>query len=156
MLWRLSKKEMDAGMGKGNRLAMKRIFDDGHVPGLVAIQEGEAVGWIQIDQRTSFPRLEASRVLKRVDEQAVWSVTCFLVEKRFRRKGLSLILLNAACAWAQEQGASIIEGYPIDTPKEKYPPVYAWTGFVGAYRDAGFVEVARRSKTRPIMRKMLD
>ena len=60
-LWRLSKKERNAGMGEGNRLAMKRIFDDGHVPGLVAIQEGEAVGRTQIDRRTSFPRLEGSR-----------------------------------------------------------------------------------------------
>jgi hypothetical protein len=49
-------------MGEGNRLAMKRIFDDGHVPGLVAIQEGEAVGRTEIDQRTSFPRLEGSPV----------------------------------------------------------------------------------------------
>lgn len=155
MLWRLSKKEMDAGMGETNRLAMKRLFESGCVPGLVAFHENEPVGWIQIDKRDCFPRLESSRVLKPVDDKVVWSVSCFLVDKKFRRKGLSVRLLEAACTWAQEQGASIVEGYPIDTPKQKYPPVYAWTGFVGAYREVGFVEVARRSETRPIMRKLL-
>ncbi|WP_259650602.1 GNAT family N-acetyltransferase [Roseobacter sp. OBYS 0001] len=155
MLWRRTKKEMDAGIGDGNRRAMKALFDEGHVPGLVAFQGDEPVGWIQVDKRTAFPRLDSSRVLKPVDEHPVWSVSCFMVHKAFRRQGLSLLLLNAACEWAQKQGALVIEGYPIDTSKAKYPPVYAWTGFWGAYRDAGFIEVARRTETRPIMRKTL-
>ncbi len=155
MLWRLSKKEMDAGMGDGNRRAMKRLFDAGQVPGLVALSGDEAVGWVQIDERSAFPRLASSRVLKPVDDAPVWSVSCFLVDKRFRRQGLSVALLKAAADWAFDRGAAIVEGYPIDTPKAKYPPVYAWTGFAGTYREAGFEEVARRSPTRPIMRKGL-
>ena len=31
---------MAAGKGDGNRRAMKDVFDDGHVPGLVAINGG--------------------------------------------------------------------------------------------------------------------
>ena len=155
MLWRRSKAEMDAAMGDGNRQAMQQIFEAGHVPGLVAIHDGDAVGWIQIDKRSAFPRLDTSRVLQPVDDKDVWSVSCFLVDKRFRRAGLSARLLTAACDWARGQGASIVEGYPIDTPRKTYPAVYAWTGFVGAFREAGFAEVARRSATRPIMRKQL-
>ena len=155
MLWRLSKREMDAGMGDGNRDAMRALFNDGTGPGLIAWVDGHPAGWIQVDRRSAFPRLETSRVLKPVDDAAVWSIACFLVDKRYRRKGLSAALLRAACDHAARQGARIVEGYPIDTPKPKYAPVYAWTGFVGAFRDAGFTEVARRSETRPIMRKTL-
>ncbi|QBY02601.1 GNAT family N-acetyltransferase [Rhodophyticola sp. CCM32] len=155
MIWRLSKSEMDAGLGDGNRRAMKALFAAGEVPGLVAYHNAVAIGWIQVDRRAAFPRLDRSRVLKPVDDLPVWSVSCFLVDKRFRRKGLSTALLNAACDFAKGQGARMIEGYPIDSPKKSYPPVYAWTGFMGTYRKAGFVEVARRSDTRPIMRKPL-
>ncbi|MCP5075524.1 MAG: GNAT family N-acetyltransferase [Rhodobacteraceae bacterium] len=155
MLWRRSKKEMDAGMGENNRQAMKSIFERGHVPGLIAWHQKEAVGWIQVDERSAFPRLGSSRVLKPVDDKPVWSISCFFINKRFRRKGLSGELLRAACRFAGEKGATILEGYPIDTPKNKYPAVYAWTGFLGAFREAGFEEVARRSATRPIMRKQL-
>ncbi|MEO0921349.1 MAG: GNAT family N-acetyltransferase [Pseudomonadota bacterium] len=155
MLWRRSGKEMEAGKGNGNRQAMKDVFDAGHVPGLVAMHDGEAVGWIQIDRRSAFPRLANSRTLKPVDDNEVWSVSCFFIDKRFRRKGLSLELLTAAMDWASNQGASMVEGYPIDTPKAKYPPVYAWTGFLDTFKRAGFAEVARRSETRPIMRKEL-
>ena len=49
--------------------AMKAIFDGGHAPGLVAWREGQAVGWIQVDRRSAFPRLESFRVLKPVDHQ---------------------------------------------------------------------------------------
>ncbi|WP_317055460.1 GNAT family N-acetyltransferase [Roseovarius rhodophyticola] len=156
MLWRRTSKEMEAGKGEGNRRAMKALFDGGQVPGLVAMHGDDAVGWVQIDRRTAFPRLATSRTLKPVDDQKVWSVSCFFIDKTFRRRGLSLNLLNAAVDWAQAQGANVVEGYPIDTPKKKYPPVYAWTGFVETFRKAGFVEVVRRSDTRPIMRKTLQ
>ena len=155
MLWRLSKRQMDAGKGAGNCRAMKAIFVSGHVPGLLARHDGEAVGWIQVDERAAFPRLAASRVLKPVDDEPVWSVSCFLVDRRFRGQGLSVALLRGAVGFAREKGAAVLEGYPIDTPKDNYAPVYAWTGFAGAFRDAGFEEVARRSPTRPIMRKRL-
>ena len=155
MLWRRSAKEMESGKGNGNRQAMKDVFEKGHVPGLVAMHDEEVVGWIQIDKRSAFPRLANSKTLKPVDDLEVWSVACFFIDKRFRRKGLSLRLLIAATDWARAQGASIIEGYPIDTPKENYPPVYAWTGFLDTFTRAGFKEVARRSETRPVMRKQL-
>ena len=156
MLWRLSKAEMDAHLGAGNRAAMKALFEAGEVPGLVAYHDAVAVGWIQVAPRAEFPRLERSRVLQPVDDLPVWSVSCFLVDKRFRRTGLSVQLLRAACDFARKRGAEVLEGYPIDTPKKSYPPVYAWTGFVGAFQAAGFTEVARRSDTRPIMRKTLS
>lgn len=155
MLWRRTAKEMEAEKGEGNRRAMKVLFDQGEAPGLVAKTTTGVMGWIQIDRRAAFPRLASSRVLKPVDGQDVWSVSCFFIDKKFRRSGLSLELLNAAVDWAHSRGAKIVEGYPIDPPREKYPPIYAWTGFLGTFRRAGFTEVARRSDTRPIMRKRI-
>ncbi len=155
MLWRLPKKQMDAQMGEDNRLAMKALFESGQISGLIAFVEDNPVGWIHLDDRSAFTRLASSRVLKPVDDKPVWSVACFLIDKRHRRKGLSARLLLGACDLARERGAQILEGYPIDTPKTRYPPVYAWTGFAGAFRRAGFSEVARRSPTRPIMRRVL-
>ena len=61
-------------------------------------------------------------------------------------------MLKAAVEFAAGKGAKIIEGYPIETKTDSYPPVYAWTGFKGAFKKAGFREVERRSPTRSIMR----
>ncbi len=158
MLWRLGKAAFDkgaSGAGAGNRRAMKRLAETGPPPGLLAYADGRAVGWISIAPRRVLPRLETSRVLKPVDDQEVWSVTCFLIAKGHRGQGVGLALLKAGCDFVRDQGGTVLEGYPIEPQKRPYPAPYAWTGFKTVFDRAGFTEVARRSPTRPIMRKSL-
>jgi GNAT superfamily N-acetyltransferase len=94
--------------------------------------------------------LENSRVLKRIDDEKVWSVVCFFVDKKYRRKGVTEKLLEAALKYAKKNKAKVVEGYPIDS--EKTPSTFAWTGFAKAFLKVGFKEVHRGSPTRPIMR----
>ncbi len=155
MLWRSAKAEFDANTGPGNRAAIKKLAAADPPPGLLAYIDDQPVGWVSVAPRSGFPRLEASRVLKPVDDMPVWSVSCFLIHKTHRRQGVALALLEAACGFAGEHGAAILEGYPIAPKKAPYPPVYAWTGFEAVFKRAGFKEVARRSPTRPILRKAL-
>jgi GNAT superfamily N-acetyltransferase len=155
MLWRLSRSDFEAGKGDTNRDAIRALFESGTVPGLIAYDGDEPIGWCSIAPRCDLPRLKASRVLKPIDDEAVWSVTCFLIKKSHRRRGVSVALLRAAKELVLERGGRIIEGYPIEPTKSSYPVVYAWTGFANAFREAGFEEKARRSETRPIMRRAL-
>lgn len=111
------------------------------------------MGWLQVAPREEFPRLSSSRILKPVDDLPVWAVTCFLVEKGRRRQGVAGALLNGACTFARARGAPAVEGYPVEPARTPYPAVYAWVGFASTFAKAGFTEVARRSPTRPIMRK---
>jgi hypothetical protein len=60
-------------------------------------------------------------------------------------------LLQGAVAYAKEQGAKIVEGYPIE-PTKTLTGYSGYTGVVSAFRKAGFAEVLRRVETRPIMR----
>jgi GNAT superfamily N-acetyltransferase len=152
MWWRLTQSEFDRQKGEGNKRAMKEIVDSGQVPGIMAYAQKEPVGWCSIGPREVFPRLERSRILKSVDQQPVWSVVCFFVAKPFRGHGVSGKLLQAAVDYAQKQGASIVEGYPVEPKKDHMPDLFAYHGLASAFRKAGFVEVARRSETRPIMR----
>ena len=154
MLWRTSRKEFESSKGEGNKLAMKDIVESGEVPGILAYHEGKPVGWCSIGPRDRFPALSRSRILKPLDDRPCWSITCLFTEKSYRKKGLSIQILKAASGYAFSQGAELVEGYPVEPKSEKdVPPVFAWTGISGAYIQAGFTEVARRSPTRPIMRK---
>lgn len=152
MWWRVTHAEFERSKGEGNRLAMKAIVDSGEVPGLLAYRQGQPVAWCSVAPRTAFPVLDRSPILKRVDDQPVWSVVCFFVARSERRQGLTIELLRAAVDYARQNGASIVEGYPVDPKKGTTADVFAYTGLPSAYRKAGFVEVLRRSPTRPIMR----
>jgi GNAT superfamily N-acetyltransferase len=155
MLWRQTKAEHDKNAGKANRAAMQAIVERGEAPGLLAYDGDQPVGWISVAPRASFPRLESSRVLRPIDDQEVWSVSCFLIAKSHRRQGLATRLLEAACGFVAGHGGRIIEGYPIVANRPDYPDVYAWIGFDSLFKRAGFIEVARTSTKRRIMRKLL-
>jgi GNAT superfamily N-acetyltransferase len=155
MFWRLRHGEFEKQKGNGNRLAMKRIIVSDRVPGILGYLDGEAVGWCAVAPREDYVRLQTSRVLQRVDEERVWSIVCLFVAKPFRRRGISTALLRAATQHVRQRGGRIVEGYPLDPKQSTLPDVFAWTGLLSAFQQAGFTEVARRSPTRPIMRLSL-
>ena len=152
MWWRLSRSEWNRGKGAGNRKVLRKLVHSGAEPGVLAYADGEPAGWCAVAPREQYPLLGRSRILKPVDGRPVWSVTCFFIARGFRHQGLSTKLLKAAVDFARARGARIVEGYPHDTRKAT-ADVFVYTGLVSAFRNAGFKEVARRSKTRPIMRK---
>jgi GNAT superfamily N-acetyltransferase len=156
MWWRLKRSEFERQHGEANRQALRSLVEAGTMPGLLAYAEGQPVRWCAIEQRERYGGLERSRTLARVDAAPVWSVTCFFVARRFRRQGMMEQLLGASLAYAREHGARIVEGYPVEPRSGHTPDVYAYTGMASVFRRLGFVEVARRSETRPIMRYSLD
>lgn len=152
MWWRLKRSEFERQKGEGNRMALKAIVDSGEVPGILAYAKGQPVGWCAVAPREAYPTLERSRTLKRVDDKPVWSIVCFFIAKPFRGKGLAGKLLKAAIEYVQKKGGRIVEGYPVEPKRGRIPDAFAYTGLASTFRRAGFVEVARRSETRPIMR----
>jgi GNAT superfamily N-acetyltransferase len=147
--------EFRAGRGARNKAAMRRLVASGEVPGLLAYEGKRAVGWVAVGPRRVYKRLETSRVLKPVDEKPVWSVPCFFTHKDARGRGVSAFLAKAAAEHAARRGARLIEGYPVDTRGKKAPAAFVWWGTASAFEKAGYREAARRSKTRPIVRRVL-
>ena len=152
LYWRLPRAQFSVQKGEGTRAALQHLVERGDIVGLLAYAQGQPVGWCAIGPRESYPVLERSRILKRVDTTPVWSVVCLFVSKAFRGQGVTTVLLRAAVAYARQHGARMVEGYPIEPKTPRIPAVFAWTGLASAFRQAGFVEVRRRSDTRPIMR----
>jgi GNAT superfamily N-acetyltransferase len=151
MFWKLRGKAFDENTGEPTHQMQKNYVESGAVPGLLAFLDGEPVGWIAVEPRSAYPKLAHSRILKPVDDTDVWSVTCFFVAKQVRRQGLTVELLKAAVDYVREQGGRILEGYPVDAKKDM-PAPFIYTGTAAAFQQAGFLEVARRSEIRPIMR----
>lgn len=90
-----------------------------------------------------------------VDDKPVWAVPCFFIARGHRGAGLTLKLLRAASAYARKRGARLLEGYPIDTRGKRSADPWVYTGLLSAFEKAGFREVVRRSRSRPIVRRRL-
>jgi GNAT superfamily N-acetyltransferase len=156
MWWRIRRSEFDRNHGEGNRRALKRIVDSGSVPGILAYLQEKPVGWCSVAPREQFPVLDRSPLFKRVDERPVWSIVCFFLARPYRRQGLSALLIRGALEYAKGRGATIVEAYPVDKESARNTSVEAFTGFAKTFRALGFQEVARRSASRPLLRRYLE
>jgi GNAT superfamily N-acetyltransferase len=121
-------------------------------PGLIGYDAADRpVGWVTVGPRPSFAKLQRSPVMKPVDAEPVWSIVCFVVPSPYRGQGVARALLDHAIRHARDQGASIVEAYPIDKPGRSQDQ-WLWHGVHSMFDRAGFQEVARRKPARPVMR----
>jgi GNAT superfamily N-acetyltransferase len=152
MYWRLRRADCQHGYGEGNRQAFKAVLESGNVPGILAYQQGVPVGWCAIAPRADTPVLDRSPTLKAVDDQPTWSITCFFISKPYRRQRMTELLIHAALDYARQQGAQIVEAYPLRTEITKLLPYERYMGIQSTFERAGFQLVAQRSDRRPVMR----
>lgn len=106
-------------------------------PGVLAYDGDEVVGWAGVHPRAD-TAFATNRKIPHVDDLAVWSVWCLRVRPGHRGKGVAHALLAGAVAFAKENGAPAIEGYPVDNRREKVDLTMAYVGTRKLFEDAGF------------------
>jgi GNAT superfamily N-acetyltransferase len=145
-----------------NRADLERLIGEDPAPGLVALVDGRAVGWVGLGPREDFPRLARSRTLPTLPGERVWSVNCFVVARGHRGRGVARRLLEAAVDYAGQHGARILEGFPVETGGSRMPSAGAYTGTRSMFESAGFViagpttSKAGGGRPRVVMRRALD
>ena len=130
--------------------------------GLVAYVDGEPAGWIAVEPRTAYPKLGTSRVPwsgrdEDKDDDGIWAVTCFVVRKGYRGRGLTYLLALATIDVARERGARALEAYPmITSPGKEITWGEVHVGARQVFEDAGFTQVSHPTVRRVVMRIDLD
>ena len=152
--WRLRSTPFREAGKEGRVAALAGQVAAGKPVGVLAYDGDEAdegkrpVGWCSIGPRESYAAVLASRVIPQLPGERVWSVVCFFVAPPARRRGLRTELLDAACGYAAQSGAAVIEAYPSPDGK-----AYRYMGTRALYRAAGFEEVPGPPGGRPVMRR---
>jgi len=140
--------------GAGSKLALCDLVNRGVVPGLIGYLDGSPAGWISLGPREEYLRLLRSPIMKPVDDIKVWSVVCSFVARPYRGQGLQHQMLAAAIGFARDNGARVLEAYPVDKAGRSHDD-FMFFGSRSLYERAGFREVVRRSPTRVVMRRAL-
>jgi len=93
---------------------------------VVCYLDGEPVGWVDVGDRSEYPRLQRSPVTKALDDEPVWVITCLFVRHTRREQRLQAKMIAAACAFAASSEPATthnIEAQRVTTPAR-----------IGAYR----------------------
>ena len=148
MRWRMRSSEYQKSTKEMRTERLRRMVNAGSPIGILAYAGREPIGWCSIAPRESYDALERYKALPRVDQASVWSVVCFFVDRRFRRKQVTRGLLKAGLDYARSQGAKIVEGYPVEPGTR----LYTYMGSPATFRKAGFHDVTPKGQQRKIVR----
>jgi ribosomal protein S18 acetylase RimI-like enzyme len=123
---------------------MRTLVKEGREPGLLAYEDGVAVGWVSVSPKEDYGHLARSKHYGFLEaEEGVWSIVCFHIHPSARHKGVAKTLLGAAVEHAVRRGARAIEAYPHGRRPD-------YMGSAAMFEAAGFRPV-RTASVRTIM-----
>lgn len=146
MAWRKNELKKSLPGKPGKKESLKRRVDQGTPVGLVGYVEEEAVAWCSVAPRETYRKLGGDETLG-----DVWSVVCFFVKRPFRNRGFTSDLIDAALAYAKENGAVHLESFPVDPGSS----TYRFMGLRPAFEDKGFEYVRPVGTRRHLMCRTL-
>jgi GNAT superfamily N-acetyltransferase len=130
--------------------------------GLVAYVDDQPAGWAAVEPRTAYPKLRTSPVPwsgrnEDKDDEGVWAVTCLVVRKGYRGRGLTYPLARATIDFARQRGARALEAYPMITqPGKEITWGELHVGARQVFEEAGFRQVSHPTPRRVVMRVDFD
>jgi GNAT superfamily N-acetyltransferase len=140
--------------GETNRRRLRALARRGRLHGAIAYEGDEPVGWVSFERRVDLPRLDRAPSLACDDAASVWSLPCFYIKAKWRRRGVASALLAFAVTALRKRGARTLEAYPVrmEGRGKITSPAFAWTGAYPMFARAGFREVGPRRPGKQRMR----
>jgi len=146
------------GAPEMHRESLQDQVSSGDPMGLIAYLDDEPVGWCAVRPRAAYAKLLKlpvpwkGRSEDKTDSD-VWAVTCFVVRPGFRKQGVSRALVEAAVAFARDNGAEALEAYPmLTTPGKDITWGELHVGARSAFAAAGMQQVSHPYPRRVVMR----
>lgn len=129
------------------RQAKECLVDEGRAHASLVFDGKECVGWCQFGSPDELPRIHNARAYLTVNPTLPdWRITCFFVDKAYRRKGVGAAALKGAIEQIAAMGGGRVEGYPDDTEGRKASAAFLFNGSISMFEDLGFVRSRKIGK----------
>lgn len=138
-----------------NRRQKKELVEKGCSHGILVYLDEKPVGWCQYGPKEELPRIDSNREYRGLVQESgvekLWRITCFVVDKRHRKRQVATAALKAALRAIRERGGGLIEAYPMI----RFGGYRDWFGTVSMFRKEGFKVVAPFGKSNVVMRRTI-
>lgn len=110
---------------------------------------GTCVGWCQFGSPAELPRIKARRAYE-AEPQTLpdWRITCFFVDKAYRKRGVAAAALAGALTEIGRLGGGSVESFPEDAEGRAVSSSFLHNGTLGMFERAGFERRRRLGKDR--------
>ncbi|MCW2906545.1 MAG: family acetyltransferase [Actinomycetia bacterium] len=149
------------GVGRGKTAAQNQAAKAGRV------REGQAhaalvydgatcVGWCQFGSPDELPRIKNQRDYRNgLTGLPDWRITCFFVDKTYRRQGVTSAALNGALDEIARLGGGMVESYPEDVAGRSVSGSFLHSGTVSLFERHGFERARRIGKNRWVVTRVV-
>jgi GNAT superfamily N-acetyltransferase len=140
-----------------NKKTKRKLVSEGRSHGILVYKEGEPVGWCQFGSNEELPRMQHHPQYRKLAlndaryGKKFWRITCFTVEKKYRRTRVASVALKAALEAIRKRGGGLVEAYPI----KRYGSYREYLGIASMFEREGFEKVAPFGRNNVVMRKMI-
>jgi hypothetical protein len=138
----------------GNRALKERLVAEGRAHAALVFDGDVAVAWCEYGPPEELPniyhRKEYEAHLERLPD---YRLTCFFVDKRYRRRGVAAVALRGALDLIAQAGGGAVEAYPQDTLGKKVSASFLYNGTRSLFEQAGFRYDRRKGMNHCVMSK---
>jgi len=114
----------------------------------------DAVAWCQYGSPRELPNIyHRKQYEEELDILPDCRITCIFVDKRYRRRGLSAVVVQCALDLIAAAGGGVVEGYPHDTGGKRKSVLY--NGSREPFERAAFEHVRTKGSGNCVMRRTL-
>jgi GNAT superfamily N-acetyltransferase len=116
------------------------------------------VAWCQYGSPDELPSIyhlkeyNAGRTGKAPD----YRITCFFVDRSYRRKGVAAVALRGALDLIGKAGGGVVEAYPQDTMGKRTSGSFLYNGTRSLFEQAGFSYERSKGKNHCVMRRTVS
>jgi ribosomal protein S18 acetylase RimI-like enzyme len=142
-----------------NRRIKKALVEKDQAHGILVYVDGKPAGWCQYGRSEELPRIDTNRNYRacrhKQDELQLWRITCFVVDRKFRRRGVAGAALCAALDSIKKRGGGVVEAFPVSDWEGKSFGNMSTGGTVSMFKKEGFKQVGPFGTTNVVMRRTL-
>jgi hypothetical protein len=142
---------------EGNRALKERLVAEGRAHAALVFDGDEAVAWCEYGTPAELPNIYHRKEYEAdLDLVPDYRITCFFVDKKYRRSGIAGVALRGALDLIAQAGGGIVEAYPQDTDGKKISASFLYNGTRSFFEQAGFSFMRSKGKSHCVMRKVIS
>ncbi len=124
---------------EGNRALKERLVRDGRAHAALVFDGDVAVAWCQYGTPEELPNIYHRKEYEAgLDKLPDYRLTCFFVDRGYRRTGVAADALRGALHLIAQAGGGVVEAYPHDTDGQKVSASFLYNATRSLFEQAGF------------------
>jgi GNAT superfamily N-acetyltransferase len=145
------------GSPGGNRAYKERLVREGKAHAALVFDGDVAVAWCEYGSPDELPNIYHLKEYNAgLDKEPDYRLTCFFVDRDYRRKGVAAVALRGALELIAKAGGGVVEGYPQDTLGKRTSGSFLYNGTRSLFEKAGFSYERSKGKNHCVMRRTVS